>query len=116
MTPPDDTPENRAAARIAIVRARFVTMLPQRVEALCELARRAASEDLAEAKEAGDAVRLGLHNLSGGAPTLGFTELGRRARDLERRFIAARRADGGVNVKIAEDLAREILELRANVN
>lgn len=108
MTPPDDSSRRRAAERIAIVRARFVETLPAKLAALCEFARRAAGDDVAAAVRAGDALRLGLHNLSGGAPTLGFADVGARARSLEKRFIAARLSDGRIDRATADRLAAEI--------
>lgn len=101
----------RASERVAAVRARFVDGLPRKVEALAELADRAASPDAGAASAAADGLRLGLHNLAGGAPTLGLPDLGAKAAALERRLIAARRPDGSLDPETAGALAAEIMAL-----
>ncbi|MFC3693017.1 Hpt domain-containing protein [Chenggangzhangella methanolivorans] len=109
----DDTDgvKRRTSERIAEVRARFASGLGQRAEALSALARGAASADRSVADKAADDLRLGLHNLAGGAPTLGLADLGKAAAALEKRLIAERLADGGLELSVAERLAGDIERL-----
>lgn len=108
MKPEDESARARTAERIAEVRGRFVAGLDARLAALCDLAHAAASADPVAASAAADSLRLGLHNLAGGAPTLGLTEVGRRAAGLERLLIEERSGDGRISAKAAAELAAAI--------
>lgn len=101
----------RTSERIAEVRARFSAGLGRKVEALTELALAAGGGDRQAAAAAADNLRLGLHNLAGGAPTLGLGPLGDAAAALEKRLAAERLADGGLEPTVARLLATSIERL-----
>lgn len=105
----------RTSERIAEVRARFAAGLTERVNALSALAMTAGGADRAAAAEAFGGLRLGLHNLAGGAPTLGLPALGRAAATLEKRLIAARCPDGGLDAETAAALARDVAVLPSTI-
>lgn len=109
----DDTDglKRRTSDRIAEVRARFSAGLGQKVEALTALALSAGAEDRRAAATAADNLRLGLHNLAGGAPTLGLGPLGEAAAALEKRLAAERLPDGGLDAGVARALAASIERL-----
>lgn len=106
-----DDARQRTSERLAAVRERFAEKLEGRLEGLCDLARAAAGEDAAEAAAACGSLRIGLHNLSGSAPTLGFVALGRRAAMLEARVTAERDAGGRLSPSTAAEFVREIAGL-----
>jgi HPt (histidine-containing phosphotransfer) domain-containing protein len=87
-----------------------VDRLPTRLAELAGLAKAASEREGAEAAEARDALRRGLHNLAGSAPTLGLHELGRRAGELEARVIASAAAEP-LRPDLADGLARDIERL-----
>lgn len=111
MKASDERARARTRERIAEVRERFVAGLGARVLALSDLAREAAGDDPVAASAAADSLRLGLHNLAGGAPTLGLTAVGKTAAALERRLIDERLGDGRLPESAAADLAIEIAAL-----
>ncbi len=101
-------PERLAATeRIAQVRARFLEKLPARLEGLVALAAKAGG-DADDAPDAREALRIGLHNLSGSAPTLGLVEIGRRAGEIERRVISRQLPNGALAPTVASEVARDI--------
>lgn len=104
-------PERLAATeRIAQVRARFLANLPARLEGLAALALKAGG-DAPEAQEAREALRIGLHNLSGSAPTLGLVEIGRLAGEIERRVISKQLPNGGLAPPVASEVAHDVSAL-----
>ena len=111
MTSDGEDVRARTAARIAEVRVRFEAGLGGRLAALGDLAFQAAGQDPVAAAAASDSLRLGLHNLAGGAPTLGLTKVGRRAAALERFLIDERSGDGRISPKAAAELASAIAGL-----
>lgn len=115
MASGDDESRARTVERIAAVRRRFADGLNDRLEALAELAVEAGSGGAAAAK-AFDGLRLGLHNLSGSAPTIGFPGLGARAGALEAETVRHRRTEGGLSRVDAEILARRIAALASDVD
>jgi hypothetical protein len=112
----DDDPEGlkrRTSERIAEVRARFAAGIGARAQALAGLAGTAGAADREAAAKAAEDLRLGLHNLAGGAPTLGLAVLGQAAAALEKRLVAQRLPDGGLAGGVADELAAEIGKLPA---
>lgn len=105
----------RTSERIAEVRARFAAGLTERARTLAELAWTAGGADRVAAAEAFCGLRLGLHNLAGGAPTLGLPALGRAAATLEKRLIAARSPDGGLDAEAAAALAHDVAGLPSTI-
>lgn len=63
------------------VAERFKSQLPKRLEALSDQAKSLTG---LEAEETLIVMERALHDLAGTAPTLGFTDLGRIAREIER--------------------------------
>ncbi|WP_020178291.1 Hpt domain-containing protein [Methylopila sp. M107] len=108
MTDPESTERQRAQARVAEIRSRFVAGLDDRLAELSELARSTGGPD---GKDAWDRLRLGLHNLSGAAPTLGLADLGRGAGEIEEIAIGRRRPDGGLSADDAGHVAELVLAL-----
>lgn len=106
-----DDARRRTSARLAAIRERFALGLEKRLEELSKQALAAAGEDKAQAAAACESLRLGLHNLSGSAPTIGFVALGRRAATLEAWVMAERGTDGRLPPSAAADLADEIAAL-----
>lgn len=106
--------KRRTSERIAQVRERFAAGLGARKEALCALARTAGGTDRDAAAKATDELRLGLHNLAGGAPTLGLTALGEAAAELEKLLVMKKLPDGGLDASIADELAVAIEALPAS--
>lgn len=111
MTDDPEGLKRRTSERIAEVRARFAAGLGARTEALSALAREAGGADRVRAAVAADELRLGLHNLAGGAPTLGLAALGETAAALEKRLVAGRSPDGGLEAALAGDLEEDIRTL-----
>lgn len=113
MTARDSDLTTRTQQRLAAVKDRFAKGLDDRLANLSSLARAAAGPRLPEAAAACESLRLGLHNLTGSAPTIGFDALGQRARVLESRVIAARGSKGRLSQDDAEAFAQEITDLGA---
>lgn len=97
-----DDARARLREKIEAVRTRFLARLGGRIEELRSLAERAAGGDAAEAAAARAALRRGLHNLAGAAPTLGLHAIGRKAAELEASVMAA--PGGGLPPDQARDL------------
>lgn len=116
MTVDDPDKRARTAERIAEVRARFLDGLAERVGALAAIARRCDNDDAAARVAAFDELRLGLHNLAGGAPILGLSSLGQRAAEVEARVLAARKDGRPLSRDTAEDLASDIESLASISN
>lgn len=115
MASEDDDSRVRTAERIAAVRRRFAATLGERLATLAALAIKAGSGGETAAK-AFDGLRLGLHNLSGSAPTIGFRGLGARAGELEVETVGRRRPDGGLLRADAEMLAERIAALASDLD
>ncbi len=112
MSAEDEDVRAKVARRIAEVRAKFLANLRGRSAELSALARAAGDPADADAGKARDALRLGLHNLVGAAPTLGLQALGRRAAELEARVMSSPALGaGGLDAATAEALARDIESL-----
>jgi HPt (histidine-containing phosphotransfer) domain-containing protein len=109
MTSAKEEAKEGVLKRIAAVKARFVAGLSARTDELSGLATQAAASDPDMAAGARDALRIGLHNLSGAAPTLGLHELGRRASELEADLMS--QPAGRIDPAFAEALAIEIAAL-----
>lgn len=103
--------KRRTSERIAEVRARFAAGIGAKAQTLAALARTAGGADRAAAAKASEELRLGLHNLAGGAPTLGLSDLGEAAAVLEKRLVAERLSDGGVETAEATAIAEGIEKL-----
>lgn len=113
MTARDSDLTTRTQQRLDAVKDRFAKGLDDRLANLSGLARAAAGPNRSEAVAACESLRLGLHNLSGSAPTIGFEELGQRARVLESRVIAARGSEARLSPDDAEAFAKDITDLVA---
>jgi chemotaxis protein histidine kinase CheA len=100
----DDPARERLVAKIDAVRERFLVSLDARRRGLIDLCNQATGEETGPAGEARLALRRGLHNLAGAAATLGLTELGRDASDIEAVVVAAIAGDRPFDASLTREV------------